>query len=192
LHKTSLALIALSVGLFSASQAKASTTDTFTLKGDGNDFQFSLTLPATPSPATGHSCPVFSSGGDFCYTGVSVTDNNGPSKSDTIEFTNNGGLDIFDKNGAVVELTLDHPPLYFSGTGSSASFIGGTYALGGADNGKGEDGWDYWSNCGNNYDGYSLNIDPPSTSPVPEPSSLALMSSGLLAAAGAVRRRMKK
>jgi hypothetical protein len=190
LQKISLALIALSVGLFSASQAKASTTDNFTLIGDGNDFKFSLTLPSTPAVQTGHSCPVYSSGGDFCYS-VSVSDNGGTGQADTVEFTNSGGLDIFDNHGAVVELTLDHPPLYFTGTGSSASFIANTYALGGDDNGKGEGGWDYWSNCGNNYDGYSLTITDP-TPAVPEPSSLALMSTGLLAAAGAVRRRMKK
>jgi PEP-CTERM motif len=188
LHKISLALIALSVGLFSASQAKASTTDTFSLTGDGNTFTFSLLSPSTPS-ATNFGCPA---GGfsDFCYSGISVIDN-GHSQSDTIEFTSNGGLDIFNHYGqSIVELTLDHPPLEFADTKDSVSFIGGTYLLGGDDNGWGDYDWNSKSDCGNNYDGYTLSIDPPA--PVPEPSSLALMSSGLLAAAGAVRRRMKK
>lgn len=191
MHKISLALIALSVGLFSASQAKASTTDTFSLTGDGNTFTFSLLSPSTPN-ATGFNCPAFSFSGDFCYTGISVVDN-GHSQSDTIEFTSNGGLDIFNKNGNdIVELTLDKPPVEFTDKQNSVSFIGGNYLLGGDDNGYGDYDWNSKSNCGNNYDGYTLSIDPPTTSPVPEPSSLALMSSGLLAAAGAVRRRMKK
>jgi hypothetical protein len=190
LHKISLALIALSVGLFSASQAKASTTDTFSLTGDGNTFTFSLLSPSTPS-ATNHNCPA-GGNSDFCYSGISVLDN-GHSQSDTIEFTSTGGLDIFNNYGqSIVELTLDHPPLEFTDTQNSVSFIGGNYLLGGDDNGYGDYNWNSKSDCGNNYDGYSLSIDPPTTSPVPEPSSLALMSSGLLAAAGAVRRRMKK
>jgi hypothetical protein len=191
LHKISLALIALSVGLFSASQAKASTLDTFSLTGDGNTFTFSLLSPSTPN-ATSFNCPAFSSSGDFCYTGISVTDN-GKSQSDTIEFTSKGGLDIFNKNGQeIVELTLDKPPVEFTDNKNSVSFIGGTYLLGGDDNGYGQYDYNYKSDCGNNYDGYTLVIDPPTTSPVPEPSSLVLMSSGLLAAAGAVRRRFKK
>lgn len=188
LHKISLALIALSVGLFSASQAKASTLDTFSLTGDGNTFTFSLLSPSTPS-ATNHNCPA-GGNSDFCYTGISVTDN-GYSQSDTIEFTGTGGLDIFNHYGqSIVELTLDHPPLEFTDTNNSVSFIGGNYLLGGSDNGYADYDWNSKSDCGNDYDGYTLSIDPPSA--VPEPSSLALMSTGLLAAAGAVRRRMKK
>jgi PEP-CTERM motif len=193
LHKYSLALIALSVGLFSASQAKASTLDTFVLTGDGNTFSFSLTSPSSPSH-TGFSCPGDSG---VCYSSIAVTDN-GHIQNDTIEFTSNDGIEIFNSsNHEIVDLSLDKKQSdFFSETTShgvtSVSFIGGNYLLGGDDNGYGDYDWNSRSDCGNNYDGYTLSIDPPTTSPVPEPSSLVLMSSGLLAAAGAVRRRFKK
>lgn len=193
MHKYSLALLALSVGLFSASQAKASTLDTFVLTGDGNTFSFSLTSPSSPSH-TGFSCPGFSG---VCYSSVAVLDN-GHSQNDTIEFTSNDGLEIFNSHGnEIVDLSLDnHQSDFFSETTHSGvttvSFIGGTYFLDGDDNGFGDYDWNSKSDCGNNYDGYKLVIDPPTTSPVPEPSSLAMMSTGLLTAAGAIRRRMKK
>jgi hypothetical protein len=193
LHKYSLALIAISVGLFSASQAKASTLDTFVLTGDGNTFSFSLTSPSNPSH-TGGNCPGNSG---VCYSGISVTDN-GHTQTDTIEFTNNDGIEIYNNHGSeIVDLSLDNKQKdFFSETTShgvtTVSFLGGNYLLGGDDNGYGDYDWNSKSDCGNNYDGYTLSIDPPTTSPVPEPSSLVLMSSGLLAAAGAVRRRFKK
>lgn len=194
MYKSSLALLALTVGLFSAPQAKASTLDTFVLTGDGNTFSFSLTSPSTPN-RTGFSCPDYNFGGDFCYTGIAVTDN-GHTQNDTIEFTSNDELEIFNSSGhSIVDLTLNnHQSDYFSENKNGlVSFLGGTYLLGGDDNGYGSYDWNSRSDCGNN-SGYTLVIDPPapSTTPVPEPSSLVLMSSGLFAAAGAIRRRMKK
>jgi PEP-CTERM motif len=184
LNKYSFALLALSVGLFSATQAKASTLDTFSLTGDGNVFTFSLLSPSTPS-----SCHGF---GDVCYTGVTVLDN-GHSQTDTIEFTNDDDINIYNSHGqAVVELSLNnHQPDFFTDNHGVVTFIGGTFHLSGDDNGFG--GWDYNGkfDCDNSSN-YTLVLDPPTTSPVPEPSSLALMSSGLLAAAGALRSRMKK
>jgi hypothetical protein len=190
LHKHSLALIALTVGLFSASQAKASTLDTFVLTGDGNTFSFSLMSPSSASH-TGFLCPGFSG---VCYSGVAVVDN-GHSQTDTIEFTADDGLEIFNSHGnEIVDLSLDHhqPDFYSSTTHNyltTVSFIGGTYLLGGDDNGYGNYDWDSRYDCDHDA-GYTLVIDPPAA--VPEPSSLAFMSTGLLAAAGAVRRRMKK
>ena len=191
MHKPSLALIALTVGLFSASQAKAST-DTFTLTGDGNTFSFSL----TPSNAT--PCGI----GAVCYLNVPVTANTTHSQTDTIEFTANDGLEIFASSNPnkIVTLGLDtFVPFTFTpqsdfysdtismGT-ASVSFDPGTYYLFGYDNGHGNYGGGYDLNPNQSY---TLTItDPPPA--VPEPSSLALMSTGLLAAAGAVRRRMKK
>ena len=195
MYKTSLALLALTVGLFSASQAKASTLDTFVLTGDGNTFSFSLTSPSNASNF-GLACPGHSG---VCFPGVSVTAD-GHSQTDTIEFTANDGLEIFNSFGlGIVSLgldffvpwTLNQQSDYYSDTVhngvASVSFYGGTYYFTGNDNGYGNysGGFDI-----NGFQPYKLVIDPPA--PVPEPSSLALMSSGLLAAAGAVRRRMKK
>jgi hypothetical protein len=192
LYKSSLALLALTVGLFSASQAKASTLDSFVLTGDGNTFSFSLTSPSTPNHS-GFQCPDFNFGGDFCYTQIAVTDN-GHTQNDTIEFTSNDELEIFNSSGhSILDLTLNnHQSDYFSENKSGVvTFLGGTYLLGGNDNGYGNDDWNDRYDCDHD-SGYTLVLDPPSTSPVPEPSSLALMSTGLFAAAGAVRRRMKK
>jgi hypothetical protein len=186
LHKTSLALIALSVGLFSASQAKASTSDLFTLTGDGNIFTFSLTSPSTPS-----SCQH---AGDVCYT-TTVLDHGTNSQTDTIEFTSNDGLDIYDSKGNIVDLNLNNKqPDFFSDSHGVVTIDTGKYDFTGDDNGWGGYDWSNIYRCGNGDNGgYTLNItDPPPASPVPEPSSLVLMSSGLLAAAGAVRRRFKK
>jgi hypothetical protein len=189
LYKYSAALIALSVGLFSASQAKASTLDTFSLTGNGDTFAFSLLSPS--NPATGNSCPNNGSG-DFCYTGISVSDN-GNNQTDTIEFTASGGLDIFDHHGnSIIDLSLkNNQALYFTEIGNppTVTFKGGTFSLSNVSKGDGGEGDDYCDEC-NRDPNYSLVIDPPSA--VPEPSSLALMSTGLFAAAGAVRRRMKK
>jgi hypothetical protein len=186
LRKYSVALIALSVGLFSASQAKASTLDTFSLTGNQTTYAFSL--PSSSTPATGNACPD-NSFGDFCFTGITVNGN----QTDTIEFTGSGGLDIFDHHGnSIIDLSLNntHPPQsYFTETFPpfTVTFTGGTYTLSKGGDGYEED--DYCDDCNRNST-YTLVIDPPSA--VPEPSSLALMSTGLFAAAGAVRRRMKK
>lgn len=189
MYKSSLALLALTVGLFSASQAKASTLDTFQLTGDGNVFTFSLIAPSTP--ATGFSCPAFGFG-NFCYSGIAVMDN-GHSQTDTIEFSSDGDLDIYNSHGSqILDLALNsHQNLFFTDNHGVVTFLDGTYKLSGDDNGYGNDDYSKGYDCDNNSN-YTLVLDPPSTTPVPEPSSLALMSSGLLAAAGAVRRRMKK
>jgi hypothetical protein len=180
--KLSLALLALSAGLFSAAQAKADTLDTFALTGDGNTFTFSLTSPSSPAPC----------GFGICYSGISVVDN-GHTQIDTVEFTGNDGIDIFNNHGqSILELSLNnHQPDFLKDSKGLVTFIGGTYALRGDDHGFGS--WDYNGkvDCETSAK-YSLVLDPPSTSPVPEPSSLAFMSTGLLAAAGAVRSRMKK
>lgn len=181
MKKSAFALLAaLLAGLLSVHQAKASTLDTFALTGDGNVFTFSLT-----SPSTAPSCD---GSGDFCYTGIAVLDN-GNSQADTIEFTDADGLDIFNNQGqSILELSLNYQQSdFFTDNYGVMTFIGGTFYLGGDDNGYGNGDYSGKSDTGNSAS-YSLYIDPPVTSPVPEPSSLLLMSSGLLAAAGTVRR----
>lgn len=180
MYRTSLGLLALTVGLFSASQAKASTIDTFQLTGNGSNYLFSLTASSAPST----SCPVT---GDFCYKGIIVNGN----QTDTIEFTSSGELEIFDHNGhSIIDLSLkNNQSLYFTETAhpGTVTFKVGTFNL--KVDGNGNDRDEECDDC-NRDPNYTLTItDPPA--PVPEPSSLALISSGMLAAAGAVRRRMK-
>ena len=177
MYKHSLALIALSVGLFSASQAKASTIDAFSLTNNGHQVQFSLT-PSTFSTSCHDT-------GDFCYTGISVTDDGGTQTDATVEFTGSGGLDILNSTDqTIIDFDLkNNQPLYFTQTGTPPAVTFDTVDTFSLKRDGGIVGGDQDPN-------YTLTIsDPPQ---VPEPSSLALMSTGLLAAAGAVRRRMKK
>ena len=178
-----LSLAVLSASLLSAVHAKAATMDLFTLTYNSNTFSF--TLPDSPTPtSTGNDCiDVAGSNADFCINPVAVTINSSHYSTDSVEFFTSsafGGLEIF--NGSQHSIvSLDSSQL-FSGMVSTPNFTLGTY-----DVTRHNDG-----NCGQdcNQSG-RLVISQVSTSPVPEPSSLVMMSSGLLAAAGAARRKFK-
>lgn len=177
MKKVFLSLVALSATLFANSSAKANTIDTLFLTGGSNSYTFDLPETGTPSGIK-NACPEKTSG-DFCYNSVKI-DDNGVKFFGTIEFftaAKGGGLEIFDSSHHSL-LDLDGAQL-FTGSLSSPTLVGGLYDL----TLEGED-------CDDRKVAYHLNLDPPS--PVPEPSSLALLSSGILGAAGVVRRRLKQ
>ena len=100
---------------------------------------------------------------------VTVLDN-GHSQADTIEFTHDDGISIFNSHGqTILELSLNTPqPDFFTNNGGVFTFIGGTFHLGGVDNGYAN--WDYNGkmDC-DNYANYTLVLDPPQPHRCPSP-----------------------
>ncbi len=178
-----LSLAVLSASLLSTVHAKAATMDLFTLTY--NSTSYSFTLPDTPSPtSTGNGCIDHQgSGKDFCIDPTAVTVNSTVHNDYSVEFfTSNkgGGLEMF--NGSDHTLLNMTGSQLFSSLVSAPNFTLGTFYL----NGNGGD-------CDESSVKLVISQVPPvgTTSTVPEPSSLVMMSSGLLAAAGAVRRKFK-
>ena len=179
-----LSLAVLSASLLSAVHAKAATMDLFTLTYNSNTFSF--TLPDSPTPtSTGNDCiDVAGSNADFCINPVAVTINSSHYSTDSVEFFTSsvfGGLEIF--NDSHISLANADAIQVFSGMVSTPKFTLGTYALARNDS-------SCYDDC-NHSANLVISQVPPDTSPVPEPSSLVMMSSGLLAAAGAARRKFK-
>lgn len=183
MNKTILSLIALSAGLLSSlGIAHASPLDAnFTLQAGADHYQF--TVPASPIPsATNFSCPD-SNMGDFCLFNISITKNSVTSAG-TIEFFTTeafGGFEIF-QNG-VSELSASGGQLF---TGTVFAPIINTdpfsFSL-----------MEYVNppNCTKTSDCRTVN-DTGNVGVVPEPSSIAFLSTGLLAAVGTLRRRISR
>ncbi len=183
LNKNILSLLALSAGLLSSlATAHASPLDAnFTLNAGADHYQF--TVPANPIPsATNLSCPD-SNMGDFCLFNINITKNNHTSAG-TIEFFTTaafGGFEIF-QNG-VSELSASGGQLFtgtvFAPTISTNPF---SFSLMAYVNPP---------NCAKTSDCRTVN-DSGDVGVVPEPSSIAFLSTGLLAAVGTLRRRISR
>ena len=180
--KNFVALLALSAAALTATAAHASTMDSFTLTSSTDTYTFSL--PASPSTS-------FNNYGDFTLTPVSITDN-GKTKNGAVEFFSNndlGGISIMFGQSNPLN---DTGSQLFTISKGVPTFKLGTFTLTPL-NGGGNYGDNNWGDngCAGNTDSITIS-QIPNTSPVPEPSSIAFLSTGLLAAAGTIRRRFSR
>jgi len=172
-----LSLAILSASLLSTVHAKAATMDLFTITYYSDSYSFSL--PDAPSPtSTGDGCiDREGAGNDFCIDPTAITVNGTIHNDYSVEFFNSnsgGGLEMFKGSGHILR-NMTGSQLY-TGTVYSPNFTLGTF---------------YLNSDESSFKLVISQVPPVTTSSVPEPSSLVMMSSGLLAAAGAVRRKFK-
>ena len=178
--KNFVALLALSAAALTATTAHASTMDAFTLTTSADTYTFSL--PASPSTS-------FNNAGDFTLQPVSISDN-GKTQNGAVEFFSSndlGGISItFGQNNPVNDIGSQ----LFTISKGVPTFTLGTFTLTPLNGGGGDN---YWGDngCVSNND-YLTITQIPNASPVPEPSSIAFLSTGLLAAAGTIRRRFSR
>lgn len=192
--KNFVALLALSAAALTATTAHASTMDSFTLTTSSDTYTFSL--PASPTPsATNGACPD-SFSGDFCMNSVSVVKNGNPASTtlDSVEFFTanaSGGIELLHNGYSFLD---DTGSQLFTSSVMTPTFKLGTFTLtpfNSNNNYYGGDGYGGYNNCNGNGDSLTIS-QVPDASPVPEPSSIAFLSTGLLAAAGTIRRRFSR
>ena len=161
---------ALSLLAIAASTTLAAKADSFTLTGEGNTFTFSLAASPNVIPISF----------GFIVQNVTVTENGASTPDSTLTFydsTYGGGLEI-QPNASTLVFDSDQ---LFTGTNDDPTFILGKFKL--TDDSDGAK--------------YKLTIaaddpsDPSDPSPVPEPTSLALLATGALAGAATLRRRYR-
>lgn len=159
-----IAVLAVSVAL-SALPASAATLDVFTFTSPVITGPLTTALDASPTPISFTSGVSFTINGTVTFEGNTFT---GP-----ISFLNAGGA-----SGGGNTFT---GPLLFSGTDANPTFLLGTFSLSGnADIGNGSV---------QPVSGTLVISQAPTTSPVPEPGSLALAGTGVLGCIGYLRRR---
>jgi len=176
-----LSTLVLAVLCFST-VGTAKADDLFTLTDGSNVVSFQL--PSNPSVSGWNDGT--NSGGvtcnsdltEFCILGVTVM-NDGSPQSSQIEFFNidsSGGLAILAPDGTEYTLNQAGVQLY-TGDESSPAFLTGVFPLTNTTSGMFPN--DYSSD-------FTLTI-----TPTPEPASLMLLGSGVLALAGRMRRKIR-
>jgi hypothetical protein len=155
--------------------AHADAVDDFVLTGNGLDITFSL--PASP-PGNEMTCPPSAPsclpGSETFFTASTLVTTNGVTSTETLDFPTlrfGGGLDI----GAT--RFFGNQALY-TPDAATPTFLLGTFDVSIINSGGFPPILDY-----------SLTITPASTAPTPEPSTLALLSTGVLGLVSLARRK---
>jgi hypothetical protein len=158
--------------LFSATQAQADTIDSFTYQAGGNTFKWQL--PSSPTILASNVIPGFS----FTIPDVAFSENGILQNPAAVEFFSvlnlGGGFDfkvlVFDPvTQSFFPLISAVGPSIYSGPESAPTFLTGTFSM---------------TDFGN-VNGVGI----PSTLTVPEPSSLMLLGTGMLALLGFARKK---